>query len=53
MLINDNNQEITTIQIKKIINAPNCQIKCNTFDLFLVIGLVNRSLAELPLPIDS
>jgi hypothetical protein len=31
---------------------PNCQIKCNTFDLFLVIGLVNRSLAELPLPID-
>lgn len=33
--------------------TPNCQIKCNTFDLFLVIGLVNRSLAELPLPIDS
>ncbi len=36
-----------------IMNYPNCQIKCNTFDLFLVIGLVNRSLAELPLPIDS
>ncbi|QOP54209.1 hypothetical protein HCC75_12520 (plasmid) [Levilactobacillus brevis] len=38
---------------RKQLNFPNCQIKCNTFDLFLVIGLVNRSLAELPLPIDS
>ncbi|WP_179193424.1 hypothetical protein [Levilactobacillus brevis] len=41
------------IAILMIILIPNCQIKCNTFDLFLVIGLVNRSLAELPLPIDS
>ena len=39
--------------IKENKRFPNCQIKCNTFDLFLVIGLVNRSLAELPLPIDS
>ncbi|WP_421429888.1 hypothetical protein [Lactiplantibacillus plantarum] len=41
------------LKIQEKFFPPNCQIKCNTFNLFLVIGLVNRSLAELPLPIDS
>ncbi|MFD1410469.1 hypothetical protein [Lapidilactobacillus gannanensis] len=33
MLINDNNQEITTIQIKKIINAKNIECKSEDGEL--------------------
>lgn len=47
MLINDNNQEITTIQIKKIINAKN--IECKSEDGELVKLHLTKSQKSDPL----